>query len=178
MAILIIACGNPLRGDDGVGWEIARMLLDSRGAGVGEVGCEIVAVHQLTPELAELVSEAETVIFIDAAVGAQPGEVCVRVIDAAPEFVPEFSHSLGPAELVAIARDVFARVPRRAFLLCVGADTIAYSEGLSSVAQQAVPLAVEKIGEIFSESLLPHFGTASNGTSGVETPDRPGLCRA
>ena len=153
--ILVVACGNPLRGDDGVAWEIARVLGDSRG--VGEGRCEVVAVHQLMPELAECVSEAEGVIFIDAAVSAQPGEIRVRVIDAAPLFVTEFSHSLGPAELLAIARDVFARVPRRAFLVTVSAGAFEFSETLSDAVRGAIPGAVEEIGALCRDALLTHI---------------------
>ena len=62
---LIIGYGNPLRGDDGVGWEVASRL----AATIPEEAAHIMTVHQLTPELAESVSEAELVIFIDASDG-------------------------------------------------------------------------------------------------------------
>ena len=67
--VLILGCGNPLRGDDGVGWHAAERLL-KRSA---ELDATIKSCHQLTPELAEPVSKAERVIFIDARIGQTPG---------------------------------------------------------------------------------------------------------
>jgi hydrogenase maturation protease len=59
---LIIGYGNPLRGDDDVGWEAASRL----AAALPSEAVHILAVHQLTPELAEAVSEADLLIFVDA----------------------------------------------------------------------------------------------------------------
>jgi len=60
--ILIIGWGNPLRGDDGVGWRAAELLS-------GTLAGHDVAVrvsHQLMPELAEEISRSEFVVFIAA----------------------------------------------------------------------------------------------------------------
>jgi hydrogenase maturation protease len=57
---LVIGIGNPLRGDDGVGWWLAqraeRWLPPS----------QLRAVRQLTPELASDIAAAARVLFIDA----------------------------------------------------------------------------------------------------------------
>ena len=66
---LVIGYGNRLRGDDGVGWEVASRL----AAAVPSEAAHILTVHQLTPELAEPVSEADLVIFIDASRVGEPG---------------------------------------------------------------------------------------------------------
>ena len=66
---LIIGYGNPLRGDDGVGWEVASRL----AVIIPSEAAHILTVHQLTPELAESVSEADLVIFIDASDVGEPG---------------------------------------------------------------------------------------------------------
>ena len=46
--VLIIGYGNPLRADDGVGWQAARRLAELRQ----DEFVETLALHQLTPELA------------------------------------------------------------------------------------------------------------------------------
>jgi hydrogenase maturation protease len=74
--VLIVGYGNPLRGDDGLGWHAAEALR----AALPEA--EILAVHQLTPELAEDASRAELVIFLDAAETGAPGEWRCREIVA------------------------------------------------------------------------------------------------
>ena len=152
----MIACGNPLRGDDGVAWEVARALGDSAlAAGGGEI--EILAVHQLTPELADGVSRAETVIFVDAGVdaGARAGEILLREVEIEPASVvrrSEFSHSVGPAELMAVAREIYGRAPANAFLLTINGGAFEICEMLSEPARRAIPRAVEEI-----ETLCRHF---------------------
>jgi len=81
--LLILGYGNPLRGDDGVGWHAVHRLRE-RSA---ELDADVMSCHQLTPELAEAVSRAERVIFIDARVGPTPGTVEVSEVAAgAPEY--------------------------------------------------------------------------------------------
>ena len=58
---LIIGYGNPLRGDDGLGWRAAEQLAEI----IPQSEAEVIACHQLTPELAEPISRARLVIFID-----------------------------------------------------------------------------------------------------------------
>lgn len=67
--VLIVGYGNPLRRDDGVGWYAAQRLSHELS---GEQA-EVIACHQLMPELAERISQTDLVIFIDAAVGTSPG---------------------------------------------------------------------------------------------------------
>jgi hydrogenase maturation protease len=59
---LIIGYGCPLRGDDAFGWHAAHRLLKL----AGNDSVQVLATHQLTPELAEPISHADLVIFIDA----------------------------------------------------------------------------------------------------------------
>jgi hypothetical protein len=59
--VLVIACGNPLRSDDGVAWLAAEQLRQTL-----QPPAKVICVHQLTPELAEEASRAEIVFFIDA----------------------------------------------------------------------------------------------------------------
>ena len=63
MRTLIIGIGNPLRGDDGIGLDVASEF--SRELRRDDV--QVLATHQLTPELSELVSRADRVFFIDVA---------------------------------------------------------------------------------------------------------------
>ena len=49
MNSLVIALGNPLREDDGVGWAVASVLQRSKDV-------RVLVVHQLAPEMAEEVS--------------------------------------------------------------------------------------------------------------------------
>ena len=56
---------------------------------------EILPCHQLTPELAPVVSRVETVIFIDCAQGCKPREMCCEEVRS--DFgVTTFTHHLTP----------------------------------------------------------------------------------
>jgi len=61
--VLVIGYGNTLRGDDAVGYEVAEAIATWNLPHV-----QALAVHQLTPELAEAIAPVSTVIFIDAAI--------------------------------------------------------------------------------------------------------------
>ena len=66
--LLVVGYGNELRCDDGVGPKVAAALQEMKLPGVRTITC-----HQLTPELAEPVSQARRVVFVDAAVDAAAG---------------------------------------------------------------------------------------------------------
>ena len=66
---LIIGFGSPLRGDDAFGWQAAERLANLANSD----SIRVLAEHQLTPEMAELVCEAELVIFVDASHQGEPG---------------------------------------------------------------------------------------------------------
>jgi hypothetical protein len=64
MRTLLIALGNPLRGDDGVAHAVIR-LLEPR------TGITTRALLQLTPEFAAELSGFDVAVFLDADVNAQ-----------------------------------------------------------------------------------------------------------
>ncbi len=65
-ADLVIGIGNPLRGDDGVGWWLAERA-EQLPPGTPTKGPLLVqTVQQLTPELAAELTDVRRVLFIDA----------------------------------------------------------------------------------------------------------------
>jgi hydrogenase maturation protease len=81
--VLIIGYGNPLRSDDGVGWQAAELLTDDPRL----ADAQILACHQLTPELAEDVSRAGFVVLIDASTEpGVPGSVETRTTSTRAAF--------------------------------------------------------------------------------------------
>ena len=59
MQTYLIACGNPLRGDDGVAHAALRLVPPASNR-------RVLAVRQWTPELAEEIAGADRVVFLDA----------------------------------------------------------------------------------------------------------------
>jgi len=141
---LVLACGNPLRGDDGVGILLARFV--EEWAAERHAGINVIVRMQWTPELAEDIAAAESVIFIDCAVDLKPGEIRVREV-AADADAPPATHHLQPYELVSMARDLFHRTPKRAVLFTVGAASVEMGEELSADVEAALPEARLKLEE-------------------------------
>ncbi len=133
--LLVLAYGNPLRGDDAVGWWIAEGLRDHPDT-------EVVCVHQLVPELAARIGGAGGVLFVDAAVGAAAGEVTVRTLVADPQG-SAFGHVLPPSNLLYLARTLAGWAPE-ARLLTVSGREFGFSTSLSAGVFEALPGAVRK----------------------------------
>lgn len=141
--VLLIGYGNPLREDDGIGWrvvaEMANGQLDTWQNPQSAIdNPQFITVHQLLPELAEPISQADLVIFVDAAVAGAPGEI--RRIDLTPqaEKPGAFSHQVGPAGLLESARVLYGRFPP-ATLFTVTAAQMGYGEALSPAIAAALP---------------------------------------
>ena len=142
MRVLIIGYGNPLRGDDGIGPEAARRL----AAEMTDPDVEALAVHQLTPELAEPISQAELVLFIDAASEGVPGEVRVQKIEPrTPEQA--FTHQFDPPMLLAAAQLLFGRSPE-ARLISIAAQSFEFEERLSAPVAASIEKVVRRVREI------------------------------
>lgn len=136
-ALLVIGYGNTLRGDDGVGPRVAEAV-----EALGLPGVRTLVCQQLSPEYADPISQADTVVFVDAAVDA-PKEVQLRPL-APNESSQLMAHAADPRTMLALARDVFGHIPK-AWWLTIPAVTIEFSETLSPEAERGCAEAVEKI---------------------------------
>ena len=104
----------------------------------GESGdIHVVAAHQLTPEMAELVSRAERVLFVDAARRGQPGSLlCSRV--APVETLGRYSHELSPATVLKLAEQLYGRCPP-AWLLTIAGENFETGDAMSLAVVAALP---------------------------------------
>jgi hydrogenase maturation protease len=139
--ILVIGYGNPLCGDDGVGPYIVGRLADDAGELSGDIEC--LSVHQLTPELAENISRAAAVIFIDAAAGGKmPGGVtCYKLARSArPSEVGSgaFTHHVSPETLLENAGFLYGRRPV-AYLYTVSGENFNLGAPFSPAMEAALP---------------------------------------
>jgi len=126
-----------LRGDDGVGPRVAEAIEKLNLPGVCTLVCQ-----QLSPEYADRVSRAHTVVFVDAAVDA-PREVQLRKLEPG-ESSQLMAHAADPRTMLALARDVFGHAPQ-AWWLTIPAVNLDFSETLTPGAQRGFAEAVEKI---------------------------------
>jgi hydrogenase maturation protease len=139
---LLLACGNSLRQDDGVGLRIAEAAEQLFPAS----RLRIVAAQQFTPEMAAELAGTELAIFVDACAADEPGAIRVYPVAARQEACE--THRLDPAALLAMAQSVCGHAPARAFALTIGAGHFGYSEEISGPLRQAVPRVVRLLGNL------------------------------
>ena len=145
---LVIGIGNPLRGDDGVGWRLAEAL-----------GEPHLALQQLTPDCAARLTECQRVLFVDAWLVDQGGFAAVPTpvlqrLRAAPA-PPGLSHHLEPATLLWLAERLYGCNPEAWQLL--------------------VPATAFIHGDVFSPSLQTQLPQATALLQGWLTPKRADL---
>lgn len=156
--MLIIGYGNPLRGDDGVGWYAAQQLAHC----IQDAAVDIRACHQLTPDLAAPISQVERVIFIDAACGGdrETGrqgatemvqETPIRAASPLSPTAPPaaFSHHLSPSALLACAQLLYGACPE-AILLTVEGCSFNYVETLSEPVRSCLPVLFARVQELIA----------------------------
>lgn len=146
---LVIGYGNPLRADDGFGWQVAQQLAASLPADVARV----LAVHQLTPELAEEVGRASLVVFVDAHAGGRAGQVVIRSLIADTEQLSTFSHHVGAPVVLGLAGTLFEACPP-AVMVSVGGDDFGYGVGLSPAVAATLSDVLERVLAILRSGRL------------------------
>ena len=151
---LILACGNTLREDDGVGPWLAEWA-ENRFRSEAEVG--VLTRQQWTPELAKDICAVESVVFIDCAADSAPGLLRMAPIEPSAELPRLLTHHMGAANLLAMCRDYYASLPRKAMLLTVGAGSLELREGFSSPVRAALPDAKN----LLEETVLHLIATAT-----------------
>ena len=119
MKTLMIACGNPMRRDDGVAHVAITLAANKFDAVVHHV-------HQLTPELAAQLADFDRVVFVDADVSA--GGVAIEPVR--PEGAGAISHASSPAEIVQLARQLF-KFSGEAWVCSIPAQDFSAGEGLT-----------------------------------------------
>ncbi|HLY40031.1 MAG TPA: hydrogenase maturation protease [Terracidiphilus sp.] len=133
---LVLACGNTLREDDGVGPWLANQAGRRFPA---EKRLRILASQQWTPELAEEVARARTVIFVDCESNGAPGSIRLIPVEPAGEIPRMMSHHLSAPDLLALSRSYYGTLPTTALLLTVGAGSLEMREGFSKQVAAALP---------------------------------------
>ncbi|MCC6802731.1 MAG: hydrogenase maturation protease, partial [Anaerolineae bacterium] len=131
MLRLLIGYGNPLRCDDGVGWFLASQL----AADINDRHTRIIAAHQLTPEMAEAVSQASEVLFLDAAVGEEPGMWAVSAVPPSLQLkLSALVHTLTPGALLGLSEALYGTAPPARIVTVTGAD-FGYGESFSEAVE-------------------------------------------
>ncbi|MEE3716682.1 hydrogenase maturation protease [Tumidithrix elongata RA019] len=144
-SILVIGYGNSLRSDDGAGCRVAEVVASWQLPYVRSL-----TVHQLAPELAEPLAEADLAIFIDAYI--QPNKtkrkptIQVQRISS-KECQPintalEIGHLADPRSLLCLAQQVYGKAPAAYSLLLPGVEW-EFGEQVSALTRKSIDQAVD-----------------------------------
>ena len=171
---LVVGVGNTLRGDDGVGQEVAEMLWLQRDRQAGLQDASFIFAQQLTPDLALELSQAGFAVFIDSSVQGCPGSV--RLSPLSPEAQEGGGHDTqatgagcwrdpSPEGLLRLARSLYgSSCP--AVLVSVSVASMALGDELSPLVRAAVPVAAAAACVAIEEHRSSPDGPARTGGKG------------
>jgi hydrogenase maturation protease len=136
--VVVIGYGNELRGDDGIGPQLAAEIDGRNWPGV-----RVVAVAQLMPELATILADARRAIFIDACLPAAGEPVRVRRLEAGASG-SALTHTGSPERLLGLALALYGNAPEAWLVTVMGCD-FGLREQLSPEAQRHTRDALARI---------------------------------
>lgn len=129
MSLVILAVGNPSRGDDALGPLLMDELEQQAPPGV-----HLVSDFQLQPEHALDLHGRALALFIDAGTGT-PAPFEFRELQAAAGHAVS-SHAFTPSEVLRVYETLHGHPAPPAFLLCVRGEDFTLGEALSASAGQ------------------------------------------
>lgn len=150
--ILVLALGNPLLSDDGVGPAILEQFAHSSDRWSSEV--EFVDGGTQGLALLGHLAGRRAVIIVDALqTGSPPGTVHRLTLNDFREISPgraTSGHEGNAGELLAAAQ-LLGELPDRLFVVGIEPEKIATGLGLSQAVQQALPAALDQLACLLSQ---------------------------
>ncbi len=141
---LILACGNTLRSDDGVGPWLADWAEQKFG---WNPAVRVLTCQQWAPELAEEIAHSQSVLFIDCSVESIAGTVLLTTVHPTPPRKGLATHHLGASELLALSRELYSYLPKQALQLTLSAGSVGLGEVFSDPVIDALPEACRLLEE-------------------------------
>jgi hydrogenase maturation protease len=148
MKTLVIGLGNPILGDDGVGWKIADEVSSVLGPQTS-IEVDTAALGGLS--LMERMLDYDRVVLVDSMeTGQSPvGSVCIFPLASLPDPMAGHSASTHDTSLITAlktAESIGAEVPKYVDVVAIEAQNVYdFSEELSPPVAAAVPGAVQAV---------------------------------
>jgi hydrogenase maturation protease len=150
---IIIGYGNIYRADDGVAFavinelrrQLGQELLEDGDTGLDELTGENDSIFllQLVPEIMELLTGYNKIIFVDAHVGSDLEELNCSPIS--PEYISSsFTHHMTPSALLAFLKTMYQCEPE-AHLISIRGDDFDFKRTFSSRVQALIQPSVDAI---------------------------------
>lgn len=155
--VLVIAVGNPSRGDDAFGPMLADQLLSWLGSQAEDVqACvELIVDQQLMVEHVMDLSERVQILFVDAAMQSDEAVSLTQLAPPPTEQTAQAvnSHSCTPAQLLGLYQVMLLQRPPPAQLLSLKGHRFELGEPLSPQARAHLPQAVALLHQWLNEAL-------------------------
>jgi len=158
---LVIGLGNPILGDDGVGWKIAQTLLD-QGGFPPDVEVDFLALGGIS--LMERLIGYDQAILIDAIVTNKNPIGTVLSFDLKDLPYRDIGHMGSPHDTslpnaIQMGLKLGAHLPSDIKVVAVESQNIFdFSEELTTPVKNAIPKAVSLVNELIHNPLSPHRG--------------------
>jgi hydrogenase maturation protease len=137
-AVLIVGYGNELRCDDAAGVVAAEALQDIHLEGV-----EIITRQQLVPEMAEAISRARGVIFLDAVDADADATVERKLVEPSSDR-DVLTHACDPQTLLALAQALSGRCPE-AWCVTIPGEDFEIGRRLSARTRAGIDAALREV---------------------------------
>ena len=147
--IVVIGCGNPLRGDDGAGWHAVDEL--EKNSDMDKI--RFLKCRELGPELSESLSRSRHALFIDVSAKEEGGVVREELLLPSDPVTGLDAHGLEPESLLSLSEALYGHVPG-SILLSVGGKSFGYEERLSDELAGPLKELVERAHSILDEWIV------------------------
>lgn len=147
--LLILAVGNPSRGDDALGPLFLERLGELRERGGDWEGVELLTDFQLQIEHAIDLEDRELVLFVDASVSCLPPFEFTRLRPARDTSYT--SHALSPAAVLHVYEQIDRMPPPPAFQLAIRGERFELGEFLGPAAEANLAAALEFAGRLLAQ---------------------------
>jgi hydrogenase maturation protease len=146
---LVIGYGNSLRSDDGAGQIVASKIASWNLPNVRSL-----VVHQLTPELAEDLTNADTVIFVDAVISSKQNSEKIEIITLeGDDKYLNLGHTENPHSLLYLSKIIYNKIPK-AYWILIPAINFEFGEKISDITKKGIEQSLEKIESIINYKAL------------------------
>ena len=158
MKTLVVGLGNPILGDDGVGWRVAEKVKNqiSRSA---EVDVDCLSLGGIS--LMEHLIGYERAILVDAfASDSEPGLIRVSELAAIPDYSAfhiASAHDTSLQNALKLGRGIGAVLPEEIIVVGIATSHVYdFSEELSSPVAAAVPRASAIVADLVMQKITVH----------------------
>jgi hydrogenase maturation protease len=147
MSLLILALGNDLLGDDGVGL-LAADALERLSIPRAKVAKSALSGLYLV----DLVEGFDDLVVVDSVIGDKPGEVVqLSLSEMGPRIVPS-AHYLGLPEALELARHAGMTIPHRVVVVAMQiGDSQVIGAGVSAEVRRGIPALVQEVMKVVAQ---------------------------